>query len=91
VVKASLPRILSMLARSLAKQPTLLDLALERRSSAVTFSLASPALFVDRIERAGAIVMCQVQSAAPAKEAEARHPMYDGVMPYPVLRHTRSL
>ena len=54
---------------SLAKQPGLLDLALERRPAAVMLSFGSPAPFIDRIKRTAAIVICQVQSLALAKEA----------------------
>jgi nitronate monooxygenase len=56
---------------SMAKQPKLLDLALEHRPVAIMLSFGSPAAFVDRIKRAGAIVICQVQSIALAKEAAA--------------------
>ena len=56
---------------SLAKQPRLLDLALERRPAAVMLSFGSPVPFIDRIKRSAAIVICQVQSAALAKEAAA--------------------
>jgi nitronate monooxygenase len=54
---------------SLAKQPALLDLALERRPAAIMLSFGSPASFIDRIKRTAAIVICQVQSTALAKEA----------------------
>jgi nitronate monooxygenase len=56
---------------SLAKQPRLLDLALERRPAAVMLSFGSPVPFIDRIKRSAAIVICQVQSVALAKEAAA--------------------
>ena len=56
---------------SLAKQPALLDLALERRPAAVMLSFGCPVPFIDRIKRTAAIVICQVQSAALAKEAAA--------------------
>jgi nitronate monooxygenase len=56
---------------SLAKQPRLLDLALERRPVAVMLSFGSPVPFIDRIKRTAAIVICQVQSVALAKEAAA--------------------
>jgi nitronate monooxygenase len=56
---------------SMAKQPRLLDLVLERRPAAVMLSFGSPAPFIDRIKRAAAIVICQVQSVALAKEAVA--------------------
>jgi len=56
---------------SLAKQPRLLDLALERRPAAIMLSFGSPLPFIDRIKRSAAVVICQVQSAALAKEAAA--------------------
>lgn len=56
---------------SMAKQPKLLDLALQRRPAAVMLSFGDPAPFADRIKRAGAILICQVQSIALAKEAAA--------------------
>jgi nitronate monooxygenase len=56
---------------SMAKQPKLLDLALERRPAAVVLSFGDPRPFVDRIKRSGAIVICQIQSMALAKEASA--------------------
>ena len=56
---------------SLAKQPALLDLALERRPAAVMLSFGCPVPFIDRIKRSAAIVICQVQSAGLAKEAAA--------------------
>jgi nitronate monooxygenase len=59
------------ITRRLAKQPRLLDLALERKPAAVMLSLGSPEPFIDRIKRTVAIVICQVQSVARAKEAVA--------------------
>jgi nitronate monooxygenase len=56
---------------SMAKQPKLLDLALERRPAAVMLSFGDPKPFVERIRRAGALVICQVQSVALAREAVA--------------------
>jgi nitronate monooxygenase len=56
---------------SLAKQPKLLGLVLERRPAAVMLSFGDPTPFVDRIKKAGALVVCQVQSVALAKEAVA--------------------
>jgi nitronate monooxygenase len=56
---------------SMAKQPKLLDLALERKPIAVVLSFGDPRPFVDRIKRSGAIVICQIQSIALAKEAAA--------------------
>ena len=56
---------------SLATQPRLLDLVLERRPAAVMLSFGDPAPFAERIRRAGAAVICQVQSLAMAKAAAA--------------------
>jgi nitronate monooxygenase len=56
---------------SLAKQPKLLDIALERSPAAVMLSFGDPAPFVERIKAAGAAVICQVQSVAMAREAVA--------------------
>lgn len=56
---------------SLARQPHLLDLALERRPAAVMLSFGDPLPFVARIKGAGAEVICQVQSLAIAREAAA--------------------
>jgi nitronate monooxygenase len=56
---------------SLARQPHLLDLALERRPAAVMLSFGDPLPFVARIKEAGARVICQVQSLAIAREAAA--------------------
>jgi nitronate monooxygenase len=56
---------------SMAKQPRLLDLALERKPSAVMLSFGSPIPFIDRIKSSGALAICQVQSLALAKEAAA--------------------
>ncbi len=56
---------------SMAKQPRLLDLALERKPAVVVLSFGDPRPFVDLIKRSGAIVICQIQSIALAKEAAA--------------------
>ena len=56
---------------SMAKQPRLLDLALERKPAAVMLSFGDPAPFVERIKRANALVICQVQSLALARQAVA--------------------
>lgn len=57
---------------SLAKQPQLLDLALERRPAALMLSFGDPAPFVERIKGAGVPLMCQVQTVAMAKDAAAK-------------------
>ena len=56
---------------SMAKQPKLLDLALERKPAVIMLSFGDPSPFVERIKRADAVVICQVQSVALAKEAAA--------------------
>jgi nitronate monooxygenase len=56
---------------SLARQPSLLDLVLERRPAAVMLSFGDPMPFAEKIKRAGAVVVCQVQSVALAREAAA--------------------
>jgi nitronate monooxygenase len=56
---------------SMAKQPKLLDLTLERKPAAVVLSFGDPRPCVDRIKGSGALVICQVQSIALAKEAAA--------------------
>ena len=54
---------------SLARQPALLDQALEAKPDAVWLSFGDPAPFVGRIKAAGALVICQVQSEAMAVDA----------------------
>ena len=54
---------------SMTRQPRLLDIALERKPVAVMLSFGDPAPFADRIKRAGARRICQVQTLAMAKEA----------------------
>jgi len=56
---------------SVARQPALLDRALERRPAAVMLSFGNPRPFADRIHAAGAKLICQVQTLAMAKEAVA--------------------
>jgi nitronate monooxygenase len=56
---------------SLAGQPGLLDLVLARQPAAVMLSFGDPAPFVERIRRAGAVAICQVQSIAMARDAVA--------------------
>lgn len=54
---------------SLARQPHLLDLALEAKPAALWLSFGDPAPFVDRIKAAGCKLICQVQTVAMAREA----------------------
>src|SRR5438270_9962176 len=58
---------------SLARQPALLDFALERKPSAVMLSFGDPRPFAEKIRASGAKLICQVQSLAIARQAlEAR-------------------
>jgi nitronate monooxygenase len=54
---------------SLARQPALLDLALEAKPDAIWLSFGDPAPFADAIRAAGALMICQVQSVEMAREA----------------------
>ncbi len=56
---------------SMAKQPRLLDLALERKPVAIILSFGDPAPFVDRIKTSGARLICQIQTVTMAREAVA--------------------
>ncbi len=54
---------------SLARQPELLDLALESRPRAIMLSFGDPRPFAPRIKSAGALLICQVQNEDMASEA----------------------
>jgi len=54
---------------SMAKQPKLLDLVLERKPAAVMLSFGDPSPYAEPIKRSGAVLICQVQSVALAREA----------------------
>ena len=56
---------------SLARQPALLDLALESGASAIWLSFGDVAPFAARIKKAGAKLACQVQTEAYARAALA--------------------
>jgi nitronate monooxygenase len=56
---------------SLARQPRLLDLALERRPPAVMLSFGEVQPHAGKIKSAGALLICQVQTVAQAKDAAA--------------------
>jgi len=68
---SSLPFGVGFITWSMAKQPRLLDLTLERTPRAIMLSFGDPVPFADRIKRTGAILICQVQSLALAREAVA--------------------
>jgi nitronate monooxygenase len=55
----------------MAKQPKLLDLALEHKPAAIMLSFGDPRPFFEKIAGAGVPLVCQVQTLAMAKEAVA--------------------
>src|SRR4051812_2506815 len=59
---------------SLARQPALLDFALERKPCAVMLSFGDPAPFAARIKSSGAKLICQVQDLATTRQALAAAP-----------------
>jgi nitronate monooxygenase len=54
---------------SLAKQPALLDIALEAAPRAIMLSFGDPRPFAPRIKVSGALLICQVQDEAMARQA----------------------
>ena len=54
---------------SMAKQPRLLDLVLERKPAAVMLSFGEVKPHAARIKKSGALLICQVQTVAHTKEA----------------------
>jgi nitronate monooxygenase len=56
---------------SMAKRPRLLDLVLERRPPAIMLSFGEVRPHAEKIKRAGALLICQVQTLAQAKDAVA--------------------
>ncbi len=54
---------------SLAQQPQLLDIALAAQPSAVWLSFGDVAPFAQRIKTSGALMVCQVQTGAMARQA----------------------
>jgi nitronate monooxygenase len=54
---------------SMARRPAMLDLALERRPAAIMLSFGEVRPHVDTIHRAGALLICQVQSLEQARDA----------------------
>lgn len=63
------PYAIGFITWSLAKRPELLDIALDARPRAVMLSFGDPAPFARRIEHAGALLICQVQSEDMARQA----------------------
>jgi nitronate monooxygenase len=56
---------------SMARNPRLLELALERRPVAIMLSFGDVRPHADKIKKAGALMLCQVQTVAQAKDAVA--------------------
>jgi nitronate monooxygenase len=56
---------------SMAQRPRLLDLVLERRPPAIMLSFGEVGPHADKIRRAGAMLICQVQTLEHAKDAAA--------------------
>ena len=54
---------------SLAKQPDLLDIALNARPRAIMLSFGDPKPFAPRVKAAGALLICQVQDEDMARQA----------------------
>ena len=66
---ATAPFGVGFITWSLAKQPELLDVALNARPRAVMLSFGDPKPFASRIKAAGALLICQVQSEDMAQAA----------------------
>ena len=54
---------------SLARNPELLDVALDRRPATVMLSFGDPKKFAERVHRAGVPLICQVQTLEQARRA----------------------
>jgi nitronate monooxygenase len=66
---ASDPFGIGFITWSLAKQPALLDIALEARPRAIMLSFGDPRPFSKRIASSGALLICQVQTEDMARQA----------------------
>src|SRR5689334_11322268 len=67
-LKGLTPFGIGFITWSLAKQPELLDIALDAGPQAVMLSFGDPAPFAARIKACGARLICQVQSEDMAKQ-----------------------
>jgi nitronate monooxygenase len=67
--QAQAPFGVGFITWSLARQPELLDLALNARPRAVMLSFGDPKPFASRIKAGGALLICQVQTEDMAEEA----------------------
>ncbi|MBP0116346.1 MULTISPECIES: NAD(P)H-dependent flavin oxidoreductase [Bradyrhizobium] len=68
-LKGFAPFGIGFITWSLAKQPELLDIALDARPQAIMLSFGDPAPFALRIKASGVRLICQVQSEDMAKQA----------------------
>ncbi|OKO80046.1 nitronate monooxygenase [Bradyrhizobium sp. AS23.2] len=68
-LKGFAPFGIGFITWSLAKQPDLLDMALDAGPQAIMLSFGDPAPFAARIRACGARLICQVQSEDMAKQA----------------------
>ena len=67
-----LPFGVGFITWSIADRPELLDRALAAKPDAVWLSFGDPAPFAKRIKSAGALLICQVQTEAMARDAVAK-------------------
>ena len=67
--KFSGPFGIGFITWSLAKQPELLDIALAAKPRAIMLSFGDPKPFAPKIKAAGALLICQVQDEAMARQA----------------------
>ena len=65
----SVPFGIGFITWSLARQPDLLDIALKAHPRAIMLSFGDPAAFAPRIKSSGALLICQVQDEAMARQA----------------------
>src|SRR5271170_880993 len=66
---ASTPFGIGFITWSLAKQPELLDVALDAKPRAIMLSFGDPKPFAARVKAAGALLICQVQNEDMARVA----------------------
>ncbi|HZR73368.1 nitronate monooxygenase [Bradyrhizobium sp.] len=67
--QCSAPFGIGFITWSMAKQPELLDIALEANPRAIMLSFGDPKPFAPRIKAAGCLLICQVQTEDMAKQA----------------------
>jgi len=67
--RCAVPFGIGFITWSLAKQPELLDIALNARPRAIMLSFGDPQPFAPRVKAAGALLICQVQNEDMARQA----------------------